>query len=330
MASEASKASRNRREEDSKAKRRLSDTLMELHEQRRDDQWTELIMVAQCLIVCGLPYNKTKDRQIVRKARMADGSYVSVAFTAALPGVDLPFGSDRTLLHWMVGRAIKSKSPLVTWKTAREFLHDAGMNEESGKNLNDLRGRYRRLSGLAITVERVTSESQSHLILPIIEESHLPSSLDIRRENQGERPLLEQSHGFKLNDRFFSEVLAHHIPMPWELIKQTRKQSQLQDLMMFLSWRVFSAKSTSLVPWERLREQLWQEDTNQRRIRSRFKEAIAALKMVWPALKAEARAEGLWIAPIKGDGLLPTSGDRKRLYLSPALPGTGTGPEGRG
>lgn len=327
MASEASAPKRNRKEEDSKAKQRLANTLMELHEQRRDEQWTELIMVAQCLIVCGLPYNNTKERQIVRKARMADGSYVSVAFTAALPGVDLPFGSDRTLLHWMVGRAIKSKSPIVTWKTAREFLHDAGMNEDSGKNINDLRGRYRRLSGLAITVERVTTESQSHLILPIIEESHLPSSLDVRKESQGARPLFDEPHGFKLNARFFSEVLAHHIPMPWELIKQTRKQSQLQDLMMFLSWRVFSAKSSSLVPWERLREQLWQEDSNSRRIRARFKDAITALKMVWPDLKAEAKPEGLWVAPLKGDGLLPSSGDRKRLYLGAgssfaALPGT--------
>lgn len=327
MDSEDPKAKRNRKEEDSKAKHRLASTLMELHEQRRDEQWTELIMVAQCLIVCGLPYNNTKERQIVRKARMADGSYVSVAFTAALPGVDLPFGSDRTLLHWMVGKAIKSKSAMVTWKTAREFLHDAGMNEESGKNINDLRGRYRRLSGLAITVERVTAQSQSHLILPIIEESHLPSSLDLRKESLGERPLIDEPHGFKLNDRFFAEVLAHHIPMPWELIKQTRKQSQLQDLMMFLSWRVFSAKTISLVSWDRLREQLWQEDSNPRRIRARFKDAIAALKMVWPELKAEAKSEGLWIAPLKGDGLLPTSGDRKRLRGSrsraiPALPGT--------
>lgn len=327
MDSEASRPKRNRNDEDRQAKLHLANTLMELHEQRRDAQWTELIMVAQCLIVCGLPYNNTKDRQIVRKARMADGSHVSVAFTAALPGVDLPFGSDRTLLHWMVGRAIKSKSPIVTWKTAREFLHDAGMNEDSGKNIKDLRGRYRRLSGLAITVERVTAESQSHLIIPIIEESHLPSSLDLRRESQGERPLLDESHGFRLNERFFLEVLAHHIPMPWDLIKQTRKQSQLQDLMMFLSWRVFSAKSSSLVSWERLREQLWQEDSNPRRIRTRFKDAIAALLMVWPELKAEAKPEGLWIAPLKGDGLLPTSGDRKRLYLnsSPtlaALPGT--------
>lgn len=309
-------SNRNRQDEDYKAKQRLASTLMDLNEQRRDEQWTQLIMVAQCLIVCGLPYNNTKERQVVRKARMGNGSYVSIAFTAALPGVDLPFGSDRTLLHWMVGRAIKAKSPLVTWKTAREFLHDAGMNEESGKNINDLRGRYRRLSGLAITVERVTADCESHLILPIIEESHLPSSLDVRKETQGERPLLDEPHGFKFNDRFFADVLAHHIPMPWDLIKRTRKQSQLQDLMMFLSWRVFSAKSSSLAPWDRLREQLWQEDSNPRRIRTRFKDAIEALKMVWPEFKAEARPEGLWIVPIKGDGLLPTSGDRKRLSLA--------------
>lgn len=302
---------RDRKSETQKARRRMADRLMALHEQRRDDDWHELVMVAQCLIVCGLPYNSTEARQVTRKARMADGSYVMVTFTAAIPDVNLPFGSDRTLLHWMVGRAVKSRSPIVTWRTAKEFLHDAGMNEDSGKNIQDLRTRYRRLSGLAITVQRVTTQGESTLIMPIIEESHLPSSLDLRKEGRGEQPLLDDTHGFKLNERFFNEVLAHHIPMPWELIKQTRKQSQLQDLLMFLAWRAFSAKTQSLISWDRLREQLWQDDSNPRRIRSRFKDAIQAMQMIWPEFKAEACTDGLCIYPIKGQSLLPNGNLRK-------------------
>lgn len=322
MADEAKTPKRDRQLEERQARIHLAETLANLHDQRRDEEWNELIMVAHCLIVCGLPYQRTDQRQIARKARLADGSHVSVAFTAAIPGTELPFGSDRTLLHWMVGRAIRAKSPLVTWRTAKEFLRDAGMNEDSGKNISDLRARYRRLSGLAITVERITASGESHLILPIIEESSLPSSLDLRAEDRGERPLLEETHGFKLNPRFFSEVLAHHIPMPWELIRQTRKQSQLQDLMMFLSWRVFSARSPSVISWEGLREQLWQEDSNERRIKERFRHAIQALRAVWPEFRAEARPEGLWVAPFRGAGLLPDGGARKRMILAAALPGT--------
>lgn len=313
MVGTAMKSNRDRKDESQKAQHRMAARLMELHEQRRDDAWHELIMVAHCLIVCGLPYSATDARQITRKARMADGSHVMVTFTAAIPGVNLPFGSDRTLLHWMVGRAIQSRSPMVTWRTAREFLRDAGMNEDSGKNIQDLRNRYRRLSGLAITVQRKTNQGESTLILPIIEESHLPSSLDLRKEGRGEQPLMDDSHGFRLNARFFNEVLAHHIPMPWELIKQTRKQSQLQDLLMFLAWRAFSAKSQSLISWDRLREQLWQEDSNPRRIRSRFKEAIQAMQMIWPEFKAEADLEGLSIYPIKGQALLPHGELLKRV-----------------
>lgn len=306
-------SNRDRQEESQKAQQRMAARLMELHNQRRDETWHELIMVAHCLIVCGLPYNATEARQITRRARMADGSHVVVTFTAAIPGVNIPFGSDRTLLHWMVGRAIQSRSPMVTWRTAREFLRDAGMNEDSGKNIHDLRNRYRRLSGLAITVQRMTDQGESTMILPIIEESHLPSSLDLRKEGRGEQPLMADSHGFKLNARFFNEVLAHHIPMPWELIKQTRKQSQLQDLLMFLAWRAFSAKTTSLISWDRLREQLWQEDSNPRRIRSRFKEAIQAMQMIWPEFQAEADLKGLSIYPIKGQALLPHGELHKRI-----------------
>jgi Plasmid encoded RepA protein len=279
----------------------------------------QLMQVAQALILCGLPYNPTDEKQIVRRARLADGSMVSVAFSAGLPGIPLPYGSDRMLLHWMVDKVIKTKNPVVSWETATEFLSDMGM-AESGKNRKDLKARYKRLSGLTLGVIR-KGASEATMLVPFIEESHLPNSVDERADKNGQQLLRmgEPVFGFRLGDKIFKEILKHHVPVPFALLKATRKGAQLQDMMLFLHWRSYAAQTESLIPWQNLREQLWQEDNTARRIRTRFKSAIEALKVVWPELQAEARQEGLWIAPPKGNNQLLPQGGVRRRELSPNL-----------
>lgn len=86
--------------------------------------------------------------------------------------------------------------------------------------------------------------------------------------------------GFRLGDKIFKEILKHHVPVPFALLKATRKSAQLQDMMLFLHWRSYAAQAESPIPWQNLREQLWQKDNTTRRIRPRFKSAIEALKVV--------------------------------------------------
>jgi len=54
----------------------------------------EIIKLAQALILCTLPYRPTKERQIVRSARLSDGSKLTVTFSAALNDIEMPFGAD--------------------------------------------------------------------------------------------------------------------------------------------------------------------------------------------------------------------------------------------
>jgi hypothetical protein len=233
----------------------------------------------------------------------------------------MPYGSDRTLLYWMVDKAIKSQSAFVSWETATEFLRDLGM-VNSGKNRADLKMRYRRLSGLTIGVERSKAGSDESMLMPFIEESRLPSSVDIKSEGRGEQllPLDKFVFGFKLGDRIFREVLSHHVPVPLRLLQETKRKSQLQDYMLFLYWRCYAAQSETVIPWAGIREQLWQDDTNTRRVRQRFAEAIAALKVLWPQMQAEALPAGLWVGPSrKGMQFLMEKQGTRRLVVPPTL-----------
>ena len=112
----------------------------------------------------------------------------------------------------------------------------------------------------------------------------------------------------------FEKILQYHVPVPFELLQATKKKSQLQDHLIFLYWRSFSAQTETLIPWESLREQLWQEDSVASRIRTRFKEAISVFKTIWPELNAEAEKAGLRIGPPHGGmHFLPQARSVRRL-----------------
>jgi hypothetical protein len=275
----------------------------------------DVMQLSQALILCGLPYEKTEATKITRTARLADGSEVKVTFSTAL-AAGMPYGSDRTLLHFLLDKAVKSDSPHVSWATGSEFLN--AMNLASGgKNRRDLKGRFERLRGLTIGVERRTTRGSSTAILPIIRKSHLPTSIDVNAESAGQNllPMSESVvYGLELDQTYFEELKRHHVPTPAAIIRETRNKSQLQDLMLFLHWRCYAAASVSTIPWDQLRQQLWQDDSNIWRMKARFKQAIAVLRVIWPECVAEARKEGLMVGPpLNGVYLIKKGGAVRRL-----------------
>lgn len=306
------KIQRNYKAEAADAQRSLFDGMLELRDQRLA-LTDNIVQIAQALIFCGMPYRATSEREVTRKSRAADGTIITVVFKAMFQDVPLPYGSDRTLLHWMVDKAIKTKSPFVSWSRASDFLKDMQMST-GGRAFSDLRKRYERLACMAITVHR-TSSVNERFIMPIVRASRLPSSITPASAKELDRT--PEILGVQLDEVFFQEVLQHHVPMSETLLRVTDKKPQMQDYMMFLAWRSFAAdaaKKETLIPWDSLREQLWQEDSNPHRIRSRFNLAIAALKNAWPELQAEAKPKGLWIAPPKlGMHLLLRNSPTRRI-----------------
>ena len=310
-------ANRNRRAEERKSQEKLAENLTVIRLARDAGELDrEVMQVAQALILCGLPYRPTSAVRLARKARLADGSTVTVTFTAAIEGTPLPFGSDRTVLHFLFDKAIKSGKRFVSWETAKEFIDAMGM-QKNGKNYADLRARFSRIRGLAISVLRTGPEGESAKVMPIIRRSHLPTSVDLKSETAGNRllPLGEGIvFGVEIDEGFFVDLKQHHVPVPSLILQSTRKQSQLQDLMLFLYWRCYAARRESLIPWSSLRQQLWQDDKKESRIKTRFADAIRALRVIWPELEAEARTEGLRIGPPReGMQLLGVGKSAKRI-----------------
>jgi hypothetical protein len=317
------------------SKTELATKMVMLREARLEPS-PEVIVTAQFLIFMGLPTRPTKERVIRKSTRMGDGSQIVVTFTAMNNGVDLPFGSDVNMLHWMINRAIQLGSPFVSWETAQEYLTWMNLSK-GGRTLKELRARFERIAGLAITVQRTDSVDVETFVMPIVRASRLPKSVKpkkglvtISEAVNRERQRRAHPRGLMFDESFYKDFIVHNVPMLKALLLLVSERPQLQQYIGFLGWRSWAASSATLIPWGNLREQIWHGDSNERRIKQRFKETIQALRIAWPELQAEVRPKGLWIAPpLKGIQFIPSFSGSSRKVL-PAHATAQFNPSGEG
>ncbi len=188
------------------------------------------------MILCGLPHRSTDATEHVRLSRSADGSLIRVTFYALGKDkegnrIPMAYGSDRTLLHWCVDRAIKFKSNFVPLANAVDFMRDVGQSP-TGPNYARLRAAYQRISAMAIVVERFGS-TEDRNITPIMKNSRLPASIK-RVENEVEP--IEGPVGIQFDKDFFNEFMRNHVPFPWAMLRTLDQKPQMQDYIVFLHY----------------------------------------------------------------------------------------------
>lgn len=282
----------------------------------------EVIKIAQAMLLCTLPYSATTENHITRTARLGDGSTLTVTFSTGIPDVPLPFGSDRKLLAWVFDRAINSESPMIAWESAWEYQKEMGL-KRSGKNNKDLRERFHRISGLNINIERKDASGIAGKNFSIIDTYNLPPSITGRKFNPDQRSLGYPAEapelppapfGISINQTLFHDIRKHHVAVPRSLWLQTKGNSQVQDMVLWLYYRCYAAKTESVIPWSALAEQ-FPQDKNPRRARQHAREAIAQLRLLWPGVRVEATATGIWVDKATQSLLLddPSKGRIRRL-----------------
>lgn len=304
----------------------LANKMVELRASRLGPS-PDVILTARFLIYMGLPARRTKERTIRKSARLANGQSLIVTFAATEAGIDLPFGSDINMLHWLVNRAIQSNSAFISWETAQEYMTWAGL-KKGGKTVIEIRERFERIAAMSVTIQTDNDEDIDTFRMPIVRSSRLPKSVrpgDVKKTVQandtGTITVKKESRprGLCFDEAFFQDFIAKPAPMLKALLVLLSDRPQLQQYIGFLGWRSYAASSATLIPWSNLKEQVWYTDTNESRMKQRFKEAIQSLRIAWPEIRAEARKTGLWIAPpIKGVQLIPNlPGPSRQVEPSP-------------
>jgi hypothetical protein len=259
----------------------------------------ELLLIAQALVLCGLPYLPERDEttgkpitHYQRSGNTAMGS-VTVTIAATNPSIELPYGKDRVVLAWLQTKAKQQKSPTIHWKSAGEFFRAFGLSS-SGANYKQFRETWKRLTNAVIRIDIDTDKDNSGQLMPLFNDWYLPTLKDQKTESKGLQTLNGLGYSVTLADALFRHLCKHSVPLRLEIMRLFQNEPKAWDFVAFIcywSWRSENAKSRGRnhvveISWQDLYKQLGSSDSDERRLRSTLRNVIDKLKTVWPECQA--------------------------------------------
>ncbi len=261
-----------------------------------DDKWMYLV---KALLACPLPYRPTSKRQITRRTRF-DGRWISITYTACRPNIAMPYGADAKLMHWLFDRGLRQareskefgarENRVIPFRSTNQYLMDCGMCRSS-ENYQTVSAGFRRLTGLAITVEIEAEGVEAGAIIPLLDSWRLPKSID-----QHSKSLQQPSgddYGFVLSKELYEHGRKHSVRIPRQIWRLLKGKPRKAAILLWLYVRAWAAESESKVKWEVLRDQLWYDESNPRRLPLQVKDTIVLLRLMWPGANVRPEADGV-------------------------------------
>ncbi|MGC8724945.1 MAG: hypothetical protein ACP5VF_13915, partial [Acidobacteriota bacterium] len=185
---------------------------------RLNDEKQDLLITAQALILCGLPYKPLAGAHYQRQAQTAQG-LVRLTVSALDPETPLPFGKDRVTLAWLTTKAMQKSEPVVEWESASEFF-DLFHLDKGGKGYRLFWESWKRLAKAAFVLETIHDGHDSGRVAPILESWDLPTLGDRRQEEKGLVLFPGMRYGVKLGQTLWEHLKAHPVPLPLEVMRE--------------------------------------------------------------------------------------------------------------
>jgi Plasmid encoded RepA protein len=284
---------------------------------RTEGEW---VLIARSLIDCPLPYKPSKERQITRRTRLR-GNWVNVTYTCARPGLAMPYGADGRFMHWLIDKAVKDgrkaeergeqPNRLVTWNSTYEYLRDIGASD-GANNYQKTRERFRRLSGLVITIEYETAPEEHGKIIPFLESWHLPKTID-PKEVSAQKLLDIDRYGFTISDQLFKQAMTHLVVIPRPIWRLTKGSPRRGALLLWAFTRAYAANGPSVIPWGALHDQIWYDNSSPWKIKDVMKQVASHLHALWPEAKMRVTDAGVEFDRPRGR-FLPDDAARGRVW----------------
>jgi hypothetical protein len=281
-----------------------------------NENWMYLI---RALIACPLPYRATTQEKITRRTYF-DKKWFKVTYLAGRANIPMPYGVDNRLLHWLFNRGLRqvkeSSSPdnpenrVVPFQSTYEYLIDCGMSR-SVENYKTAREGFRRLSGLAITVEEEQDGPERGAIVPLLEKWCLPKSIN-DQDDTNKDLFQDPRYGVVLSKHLFEHSLSYFIRMPPQIWRLLKGKPQQAAILLWMYTRAWSAQYECKIKWTILREQLWYDESNPRRIATRARHVLALLHTMWPDANVRIEPDGIVFDKAKSY-LVPDNESRNRI-----------------
>jgi hypothetical protein len=232
-------------------------------------------LVSQALILCPLPYRKPKDTILERVTRVPGGN-ITVSFAATRKGVSLPFGNDAVLLDLLCSEARRKKEREITFDRAKELLEMLELEDTtSGRSYQRVRERLVRLASVVISVSR----AQAGFNVRLVDSWDFSTNKEAKTEAQGAKRLFP--YAIRFSQEFFEDLMSYYVPIPEKVLVAFKSNPTEYHLMKRITHRALVARSESVIPWDELREELGNRDSNASRFKGDVRKVLQKLALAW-------------------------------------------------
>ncbi|WP_169813148.1 replication protein RepA [Nocardia jejuensis] len=219
--------------------------------------------------------------------------------------IGYPYGTmPRLILTFLSTEAVRTKSPeIVLGNSLNEFMGSLGLRSTGGKNgsITRMRAQSERLFKASLSIEyKGDSKRQVGAKLSVASAYNLWWT-----EGGISDPSDSQASLFTsvvmLSDEFFREVTAHPVPLDMNALKVLGGSALRLDIYAWLTYRMYSVRKQTTVPWELLWLQFGSTAADnrfrRRQFRLDFTRQMAQVLTVYPQAKVDATESGLVLYP---------------------------------
>lgn len=232
----------------------------------------------------------------------------------------IPFGGmPRLLIAWLCTEAVKTQSPqLALGRSRNEFMGKLGLPQDGASAMRMSKQALRLFTSL-VTVKQERPIQGSLDIKNLLIADSAQALWNPRRPD--EHSLWETQ--MTLSDGFFSDVVAHPVPVNLDVLRTLRQSPMAMDIYCWLGYRVFLLRAASrpfvTIPWEALKLQFGSsfEDSPEglkgfrRSFTRRLKEAL----LFYKEAKVEVTPKALKV--FSSSLVVPYTGKAKLAKVSP-------------
>lgn len=254
----------------------------------------QLGFMARALVQATLPHSEVKEPYHQRR----NGVY-RMTMTAVDPDIRLPYGpTPRLLLAWLNTEAVRTQSRhLELGDSLSEFFRKLDLVPKGGRwgTITRVKEQSRRLFSTAISCTRSDDERETsaRFMLSDVEDFWWSPS------SPGQGSLWQST--VTLSERFYAEIVQAPVPIDLRALKALRSSSMSLDLYCWLTYRMYSIRRPTTIPWEGLQAQFGAgyPTTAQglRDFRKKLLKHLRQVVVVYPNARVEPVDGGLLLSP---------------------------------
>lgn len=251
--------------------------------------------MCRSLVQATMPHSATTEKTFVRK----NGDFI-LTMTALNELYGLPYGSiPRLLIAWLSTEAVKTKNrELILGDNLSDFMAQLGLNRTGGKrgDIGRLQKQSHALFNCAVSCS-YTNKSLDGLVAAgkhiLVAEDHF---LWWQVKEDARQTSLFQSRVI-LSTSFYNEITSHPVPIDLRALKSLKRSSMALDIYTWLTYRMFTLRKSTKIPWEALQLQFGSHYKVTRQFKAAFVEQLKKVLIIYPEAKVVELSDGLLLKP---------------------------------